>query len=52
MDNIIKPLDKCIMGIGKLIKECMLQCIGEQLSCIKDDHRLHLVADPLSVHIR
>lgn len=50
MDNIIKPLEKCTVGIGKLIKECMLQCIGKQLNCIKDDHQVHLGADQLSVH--
>lgn len=47
-DNITKSLEKCIVGIGKAIREC----IGKELDCGRDDHWLHLVADQISALIR
>lgn len=47
-DNIIKPLEKCIVGIRKAIREC----IGKELDCRRDDHWLHLVVDQISALIR
>lgn len=39
MGKTIKPLENCIMGVGKLIEERAVQSIGKQFNCMKDDHR-------------
>lgn len=39
MDKTIKPLGNCIVGVGKLIEECVVQGIGKKFNCMKDDCR-------------